>query len=179
MVQATVLTLCDRPDPQSSLAAAHRDRDEARSNGPDIGTQIAELEEARYVLEAIGAEEPPSISRRAYAAEDLRLERTIERLRESEVTPVSSPAIRRIQRLRHSKVRGVHPTSWIEERSYGCSSASGSTGPKRTRGSDSTRTGWSWSRVSSCSMTSSTATDGDRSLSGLRVASRIRSRTQW
>lgn len=98
MVEATVLALFASSGFRSSLSSAYRDRTESQKNGPDIGAQIADLETERDELESMREQDPPTISLRAYAAEDQRIEKAIDKLRASEVATVTSPVLRRMLR---------------------------------------------------------------------------------
>lgn len=98
MVEAIVFTLFASPGFRSSLSSAYRVRAESQKNGPDIGAQITELEADRDELESMRAQYPPIISTRAYATEDLRIEKAIDKLHASEVATVTSPVLRRMLR---------------------------------------------------------------------------------
>lgn len=96
LIESVVLALFASAEFRASLTSAYRERVESEAKAPDIASQIAELEAERDELEAMRAEDPPTITKRAYIAEDLRIEKAIDELRESEIATVTSPALRRM-----------------------------------------------------------------------------------
>ena len=96
LIESAVLALFASSGFRASLTSAYRERVESEAKAPDIASQIAELEAERDELESMRAEDPPTITKRAYIAEDLRIETAIDKLRESEVATIASPALRRM-----------------------------------------------------------------------------------
>lgn len=93
-VEAVLLALFARPDFLASVAAAHDRRGEKRRAGPDVESLIDELERELNEVEAMRAE--GLLTLRAYAAETMRIEGSIEKLRDSQTASVSSSAVRRM-----------------------------------------------------------------------------------
>ncbi|WP_125188119.1 recombinase family protein [Brevibacterium aurantiacum] len=96
MVEATILGLFDTPGFRGKLAAAHKERDEARTAGPSLSSQIAAKEAERTEIDGLRDSDPPRISLHAYIAETNRIEKRLEELRASESAQVTSPALRKM-----------------------------------------------------------------------------------
>ncbi|HSK57196.1 MAG TPA: recombinase family protein [Jiangellales bacterium] len=93
-VEAVLMALFARPDFQAALADAHKRRETAATEGPDVASRIAEKEVELDVVEKL--REAGEMTLRAYAAETKRIEDAIERLRNQQAANVSSPALRRL-----------------------------------------------------------------------------------
>lgn len=94
LVEAVLHGLCGSPGFRDDLAAAYREQSERADTGTDVSTRIATLEAERDELEQLRSQ--GTMTMRVYAVEDKRIEDEIERLREQQVAPVTSAALRRI-----------------------------------------------------------------------------------
>lgn len=93
-VDAVLRALFKRPDFRDSLADAHKRREAAATEGPNIASLIAEREAEFDVVEVL--REAGEMTLRAYVAETKRIEGALEHLRSQQVAAVSSPALRRL-----------------------------------------------------------------------------------
>lgn len=93
-VEAVLVALFERPDFQSALADAHARRETAATKGPDVASLIAAKETELDAVEKL--RETGELTLRAYAAETMRIEDAIKRLRSQQAAGVSSPALRRL-----------------------------------------------------------------------------------
>lgn len=98
MIEATILGLFDTPGFRGKLAAAHKERDEARTAGPSLSSQIADKEAERTEIDGLRDSDPPKFSLHAYIAETNRIEKRLEELRASETAQVTSPALRKMMK---------------------------------------------------------------------------------
>lgn len=94
MVDAAMTTLLESEGYRAFIAETYRKREDARQSGPDVSELIAAKEAERDELEQLRA--GGGMTMRAYAAEDMRLERELEELRSRQIAPVASPALRRM-----------------------------------------------------------------------------------
>lgn len=96
IVEAVLYRLFDSQGFRDDLATAYRQQSEREGTraGPDPAAQIAALENERDELDQLRSED--LIKMRAYALEDKRIDEEIERIREQQVAPVTSPALRRM-----------------------------------------------------------------------------------
>lgn len=94
LVEAALRGLFDSPGFRDDLAAAYREQNEQADTGTNVPAQIGALEAERDELEQLRAQD--MMTMRAYTVEDKRIEDAINRLREQQVAPVTSAALRRI-----------------------------------------------------------------------------------
>ena len=94
LVEAVLYRLFDTPGFRDDLAAAYRERSEQADTDADAPTRISTLEAERDELEQLRSQ--GMMTMRVYAVEDKRIDEEIERLREQQVAPVTSAALRRV-----------------------------------------------------------------------------------
>ena len=93
-VEAVLFALFARPDFLATVAAAHDHQTATAKEAGDLAPQIEEKERELGEVDSLRAE--GLLTLRAYAAETMRIEASIEQLRKSQKSSVTSPAVRRM-----------------------------------------------------------------------------------
>lgn len=93
-VEAVLFALFARPDFLATVAAAHDRQTANAKEAGDLAPLIEERERELGEVDALRAE--GLLTLRAYAAETMRIEASIEQLRKSQKSSVTSPAVRRM-----------------------------------------------------------------------------------